>query len=83
MSKVPIPAGEPAGRIICPHCGNSKNFVEIADNVMLTSHYIQNHDGSFSQVDTETDVAGGVKLFCGQCRADLSVFHHHFREMIF
>ena len=83
MSKVQIPAGKPAGRITCPHCGNVKDFVEIASNVLVTSRYVQNRDGSFSPIENETEFTGDVRLFCGQCSADVSEFHAHFQEMIF
>lgn len=83
MKKVQIPTGEPAGRIICPRCGNSVNFIEVADNVLMTTHFVQNRDGSFSPKDSETEVVGEIKLFCGQCSADISEFHGHLNEMIF
>jgi ribosomal protein S27AE len=83
MNKVLLPSGDPAGRIICPKCGNVTNFIEIVDHVLLTTHFIQNRDGSFSSVNSETDVAGPVKLFCGKCSADISHFHNHLHEMKF
>ncbi len=83
MNTVQVPSGRPAGRIICPRCGNAKDFVEVASNVLLTNHYIQNRDGSFSSVQNETEVIGGVKLFCGRCSTDVSEFHTHFQGMIF
>lgn len=83
MSKVQIPSGKPAGRIICPRCGNAKDFVELASNVLVTNHYIQNSDGSFTPMHNATEVAGEIKLFCGKCSADLSEFQAHFQEMIF
>ncbi|RUM36591.1 MAG: hypothetical protein DSY50_02205 [Desulfobulbus sp.] len=83
MNKVHIPAGDPAGRIICPRCGNATSFIEIADHVLLTTHFVQNRDGSFSSVSSETDVTGKVKLFCGKCSADISQFHSHLHEMKF
>lgn len=83
QQKVHIPSGEPAGRIICPECGNSKDFVEIAENVLVTTHYQQNVDGSFTPEDNETEVFGEVKFICGGCGNDLSVYHSHFLEMSF
>ncbi len=83
MTKVQLPSGEPAGRIICPKCGNGTNFIEVADHVILTTHFVQNRDGSFSSVDSETDVAGPVKLYCGKCSADITQFHEHLHEMKF
>ena len=80
---VQIPSGKPAGRIICPRCGNAKDFVEVVNNVLVTNHYIQNSDGSFSPVQKETEITGEVKLFCGRCSADVSEFHSHFQGMIF
>jgi hypothetical protein len=83
MKSVPIPSGEPAGRIVCPRCGNAKNFVEVAGNVLVTTHFIQNRDGSFTTVDRETENLGEVKLYCGHCSTDVSQFHSHLHEMIF
>lgn len=83
MSKVKVPNGKPAGRIICPRCGNVKDFVEVANHVVVTNHYIQNRDGSFSPIQNETGAAGEVKLFCARCSADVSEFYDHFQEMIF
>lgn len=81
--KVHIPSGEPAGRITCPDCGNAKDFVEIADKVLVTTHYVQNIDGSFTPEDNETEVFGEVKFICGSCGRDLSAYHSHFLEMSF
>lgn len=83
MSKVQIPTGKSAGRIICPRCGNVKDFVEVVNHVLVTNRYIQNRDGSFSPIQNETESAGEVKLFCGRCSADVSEFYTHFQEMIF
>lgn len=83
MNKVQMPSGEPVGRIICPRCGNAKDFVEIASNVLVTNHFHQNRDGSFSSVRSETEIAGEVRLHCGRCSADLSEFHAHMQEMTF
>ncbi len=83
MKKVHIPAGEPAGRIACTQCGNNKHFVEIAENVVVTTHYQQNSDGSFTPEDNSTEIFGEVKFLCGKCGADLTRFHAHFLEMSF
>lgn len=75
----------PTNRISCPECGNNEDFYEIAENVTLTTHYTQNKDGSFTPDPEEdnTQILGEVKLICGQCQKDLSMFHQRFTEMIF
>ncbi len=83
MNTIQIPSTEPAGRIICPRCGNAKNFIEVVGNTLLTTHYVQNRDGSFTPMETETEVLGEVKLYCGQCSADISEFNNHLHEMMF
>ncbi len=83
MKKVKIPTGEPAGRITCPECGNSTDFVEVAENVLVTTHYVQNADGSFTPQENETEIHGEVRLLCRNCGADMTPFHGHFLEMIF
>jgi DNA-directed RNA polymerase subunit M/transcription elongation factor TFIIS len=83
MKTVAIPSGEPSGRITCNRCGNASQFVEMANNVLVTTHYVQNRDGSFTQEESETEVLGEVRLLCGQCGADLSQYHSHFMEMTF
>ena len=70
-------------RIACPDCGNSTDFLEVADGVVLTTRYIQNTDGSFSQEVDESEVLGDVKLYCGECGTDLSKYHKRFIEMLF
>ena len=70
-------------RIICPHCGNEWNFYQIAEEVKLTTRYIQNADGSFTPISDDSRILGEVKLYCGECRADLSKFHNRFLEMLF
>ncbi len=70
-------------RIICPHCGNDWYFFEIAENVMITTRYIQNPDGSFTPQSDDSRIQGDVKLYCGECQADLSQFHNRFVEMLF
>ncbi len=69
--------------IKCPNCGNDSDFLEVADDVILTTHYRQNHDGSFTQEGDESQIMGEIKLFCGECNADLSRFHSRFLEMLF
>ncbi|WP_028581126.1 hypothetical protein [Desulfogranum japonicum] len=81
--KVQIPVGDPAGRITCNKCGNKKDFVEIAENVLVTTRYTQNSDGSFTPEENDTEVFGAVKFICGQCGEDLSRYHSHFLEMSF
>ncbi len=83
MKKVQVPAGRPLGRIVCPHCGNDREFVEVARNVIVTTTYIQNDDGSFTPEHGDSDVHGNVGLFCGRCDADLTTFYNHLMEMIF
>ncbi|MCL2340342.1 MAG: hypothetical protein FWC49_01405 [Proteobacteria bacterium] len=83
MHKVHIPAGEPAGRIVCQQCGNARHFVEVAENVQVTTRYQQNSDGSFTLEDNTSEIFGEVKFVCGQCGADLTRFHGHFVEMSF
>jgi len=83
MKKVQVPSGRPLGRIVCPNCGNDQDFVEIARNVVVTTTYIQNDDGSFTPDEGESEVLGKAGLFCGQCETDVSYFHSHLMEMIF
>jgi hypothetical protein len=70
-------------RIICSHCGNEWNFYQIAEEVKLTTRYIQNADGSFTPLSDDSRILGEVKLYCGECQADLSEFHNRFLEMLF
>jgi len=83
MKKLQVPTGQSTGRIICPECGNDKDFFEVAENVTVTSRYFQNDDGSFTPEESDTEILGKVRLFCGSCDADLSLFHSYFLEMIF
>ncbi len=73
----------PANRIICPECGNDEDFVEVAENVVITTLYTQNADGSFTLEEDDSQVLGALKLICAQCEADLSQFHGRFAEMLF
>lgn len=81
--KVNIPTGEPVGRVTCGECGNTTDFVEVADDVQVTTNYIQNVDGSFTLGKNATEVFGEVHFICGACGRDLSHFHAHFLEMSF
>ena len=83
MKKVQVPAGRPLGRIVCPNCGNDKDFVEVARNVVVTTRYVQNDDGSFTPDEGDSEVLGEIGLYCGQCDADVSAFHNHLMELIF
>lgn len=82
-NKVHVPTGQPMGRIICPACGNDRDFIEVARDVIVTTRYIQNLDGSFTPEVNDTEIGGKVGLFCGQCNADLSIFYNHLQELIF
>jgi len=73
----------PSNRIICPECGNDEDFVEVAENVIITTLYTQNLDGSFTLEEDDSQVLGELKLICAQCEADLSQFHGRFAEMLF
>jgi len=81
MPPVNVPAI--ANRLICPACGNDEVFFELANDVLLTSHYTQNSDGSFTHDSDTTQINGDVLLFCGACQEDLSQYLQRFREMIF
>ncbi len=70
-------------RITCSECGNKTEFLEVAEGVILTTRYIQNSDGSFSQEIDESQVLGEVRFYCGECGSDLSKFHKRFVEMLF
>jgi ssDNA-binding Zn-finger/Zn-ribbon topoisomerase 1 len=70
-------------RIICPNCGNDSDFFEVADGAILTTRYIQNPDGSFSQEGDESQILGEIHFFCAECNEDLSLHHQRFVEMLF
>jgi len=70
-------------RITCPECNNNKEFLEVSDGVILTTRFVQNTDGSFSQEIDDSQVLGQVKFYCGDCGADLTQFHKRFLEMLF
>ena len=83
MKKVQVPAGQPIGRIKCPTCGNDRDFIEVSRDVIVSTHYYQNDDGSFTPEEDENEVVGKVALYCGVCNANLSFFHNHLLEMTF
>ena len=70
-------------RITCPKCGNDTDFFEVADGVILTTRYVQNDDGSFTQEGDESQILGEIKFYCGECNTDLTQFHQRFLEMLF
>ena len=70
-------------RIICPNCGNDSDFFEVADGVILTTKYIQNSDGSFSQDSDESQILGDMRFYCAECNEDLTTHHPRFVEMLF
>lgn len=72
-----------ANLLKCPYCGNDSEFFEITDDVITTTHYIQNRDGSFTISEKSSQALGDVKLFCASCEEDLSTLHQRFSEMIF
>ena len=73
----------PVNRIACPECGNDETFCEIAENAIITTLYTQNDDGSFTLVEDTSRILGDIKLVCGQCQKDLSMFQQRFSEMLF
>ena len=70
-------------KIACPVCGNDSDFLEVADDVVLTTRYVQNPDGSFSEEGDDSQIMGEVHFVCGECHADLAPFHQRFLEMLF
>ncbi len=72
-----------ANLLRCPQCGNESDFFEVTDDVVTTTYYTQNSDGSFSISHRNSESLGGVRLFCGNCEEDLTSFHPRFVEMIF
>lgn len=74
----------PAANLIsCPACGNDTDFIEVAENVIITTHYIQNPDGSFTPGEDDSQMLGPVRLICAECEEDLTAFHQRFTEMLF
>ncbi|OIP48083.1 MAG: hypothetical protein COX17_00390 [Deltaproteobacteria bacterium CG23_combo_of_CG06-09_8_20_14_all_60_8] len=82
LNAIPVPH-QNSLRITCPQCGNDTDFFEVADGVILTTHYSQNEDGSFTQDEDESQILGEITFYCGECNADLTQFHPRFLEMLF
>jgi len=73
-----------ANRLMCPFCGNNTDFFQIAEDAIITTHFKQNADGSFTQEENESQILGQIKLFCGSCEEELpSEFFDRFTEMVF
>lgn len=73
-----------ANRLTCPFCGNDIDFFQIAEDAIITTHFTQNGDGSFTQEVSDSQVLGEVKLFCGECEEELPPeFFDRFNEMVF
>ncbi len=73
-----------ANRLMCPFCGNNTDFFQIAEDAIITTHFRQNADGSFTQEENESQILGQIKLFCGSCEEELpSEFFDRFTEMVF
>jgi uncharacterized OB-fold protein len=70
-------------RISCPHCGNDTDFYEVAEEVTITTSYVQNEDGSFTIVNDRSEILGEVRFFCGECHQEISQFHDRFLQMLF
>ncbi len=72
-----------ANRLTCPFCKNDSNFFIIAEDAIITTHYQQNKDGSFTAESNESEIFGATKLFCGSCGEDLPHLQDRFQEMQF
>ena len=72
-----------ANKLTCPFCDNDSEFFEIAEDALITTYYKQNSDGSFTADEQNTEILGGMRLYCGSCGENLDKFHERFREMIF
>lgn len=72
-----------ANLLSCPACGNNEDFIEVAENVVITTTYLQNPDGSFTPEEDSSQILGPVRLLCGECQEDLTAFHQRFSEMLF
>jgi hypothetical protein len=70
-------------RISCPNCGNDTDFYEVAEEVTITTSYVQNEDGSFTAVNDRSEILGEVRFFCGECHQEISQFHDRFLQMLF
>lgn len=79
----PADLPSPTNRIACPLCGNSVEFYEVAEDVVITTCYTQNDDGSFTPQEDTSEILGEIKLICGRCQEDMSLFRPRFSEMLF
>jgi hypothetical protein len=70
-------------KVSCPYCGNDDYFYEVAEDVTITTSYVQNDDGSFSTVSDDSKIQGEVRFFCGECHKELKEYHEHFLDMLF
>lgn len=70
-------------RLRCPACGNEQCFFEINEDVVTTTHYNQNTDGSFTPEKRVDQSFGSSKLFCNDCEEDMTDNHQQFSKMIF
>jgi hypothetical protein len=80
---MPFVQPKPANLLQCPNCGNDTDFFEVNEEIVTTTRYVQNSDGSFTPVDHTSETRGEARLFCGNCEEDLTFFHPRFSEMIF
>ncbi len=80
---MPLNDSPAPNRITCPVCGNDTEFLEVAEDVVLTTVYMQNEDGSFTPLEDNSQVLGDIKLICGECEEDLTAFHQRFSDMLF
>lgn len=72
-----------ANKLRCPSCGNEQCFFEINEDVITTTHYLQNTDGSFTLEERTEQSFGSPKLFCNECEEDMTNYHQQFSKMIF
>jgi DNA-directed RNA polymerase subunit M/transcription elongation factor TFIIS len=70
-------------RISCPNCGNDTDFYEVAEEVTITTSYVQNEDGSFTSINDRSEILGEVRFYCGECHQEMSQFHDRFLQMLF
>ena len=78
-----MPQKAVANLLKCPQCGNQRDFLEVIENEIITNHYSQNPDGSFSFNEQSSQSTGTSSLYCAVCEEDLSGFLDRFLEMIF